>query len=104
MGGEPIPWRLSVFFNGMRVRDNRYADLFTEPIDFPTVMIFGQKDEYYDYARKKQPAMYVDPVILEHGEGHKFPTGPGHQEIFEEVSLQTKSIDLANNHASHKHS
>jgi len=74
--GEVVPWRVSVLFNGMRVRDNRYRELFETPLRVPCVMVFGRKDEFYDYGRKSQAALYEDPVILEHDEGHKFPQLP----------------------------
>jgi len=81
-----IPWRINVLFNGMRVRDSRYHDLFKEKLPTPTVMVFGKQDEFYDYGRQSQVSMYEDPVILEHDEGHKFPgKQPRAKEIFERV-------------------
>jgi len=87
--GEAVPWRLSVFFNGMRVRDNRYRKLFEKPLAVPSVMVFGRKDEFYDYGRRSQEDLYENPLILEHDEGHKFPTQqPRAKEIYEKVKEQ----------------
>lgn len=70
---EEPSWRLSVLFNGMRVRDAKYAQLFSQPLKHPSVMVFGMQDEFYRYGRDSQVSMYERPVILEHDEGHKFP-------------------------------
>uniref|UniRef100_A0A7S4RP02 Serine hydrolase domain-containing protein n=2 Tax=Alexandrium monilatum TaxID=311494 RepID=A0A7S4RP02_9DINO len=87
--GEVVPWRISVLFNGMRVRDNRYNELFEKPLSVPAVMVFGRQDEFYDYGRKSQAALYEDPVVLEHDEGHRFPSKqPRAKEIYEEVTVQ----------------
>mmetsp|Transcript_14772 Transcript_14772/g.40807 ORF Transcript_14772/g.40807 Transcript_14772/m.40807 type:complete len:261 (-) Transcript_14772:135-917(-) len=87
--GEAVPWRISVLFNGMRVRDNRYQKLFEVPLAVPTVMVFGRQDEFYDYGRKSQEELYKDPLVLEHGEGHKFPTQqPRAKEIYTQVVEQ----------------
>merc|ERR1712216_499585 len=84
--GENIPWKLSVFFNGMRVRDERFAELFNEKLSQPAVMVYGRKDEFYEYGQK-QIDMYEDPVVLEHEEGHKFPAAQPHaKQIYEEVT------------------
>jgi predicted esterase len=83
---EPIPWRLSVQFCGMRVRDDRYARLFEEALMLPVVQVYGKSDELYAYGRQSQPELYKAPVILEHEEGHKFPTQrPRSTEIYERV-------------------
>lgn len=84
--GETPPWKLSVLFNGMCVRDQRYKELFNKPLSVPSVMIFGRQDEFYDYGRKSQEALYENPVIYEHDEGHKFPAKPPRaKEIYAEV-------------------
>jgi len=88
--GEAIAWRLSVLFCGMRVRDNRYLEQFAKPLALPCVQIYGKEDPYYTYGRESQPQMYLDPVILEHDEGHKFPT-PGKgcgREIYDRVTQE----------------
>eukprot|EP00933_Yihiella_yeosuensis_P053285 TRINITY_DN5149_c2_g1_i3.p1 TRINITY_DN5149_c2_g1~~TRINITY_DN5149_c2_g1_i3.p1 ORF type:complete len:303 (+),score=52.32 TRINITY_DN5149_c2_g1_i3:59-910(+) len=87
--GETIPWRLSLLFCGMRVRDNRYRRLFEVPLDVPSVMVFGRQDEFYDYGKASQVELYKDPIILEHDEGHRFPSQqPRAKEIYEEVVKQ----------------
>lgn len=72
--GEELPWRLSVLFNGLRVRDQRYSKLFEKTLSQPSLMIFGKNDPYYAYGKQSQMSMYDNPVVLEHDEGHKFPT------------------------------
>eukprot|EP00747_Dinoflagellata_sp_TGD_P194727 gnl/TRDRNA2_/TRDRNA2_62478_c0_seq2.p1 gnl/TRDRNA2_/TRDRNA2_62478_c0~~gnl/TRDRNA2_/TRDRNA2_62478_c0_seq2.p1 ORF type:complete len:173 (-),score=12.33 gnl/TRDRNA2_/TRDRNA2_62478_c0_seq2:40-558(-) len=72
--GQQIPLRLGLFFNGLAVRDDKYKELFREPIDLPAIMVFGKQDQYYEYGRDSQTAMYTNPVVLEHDEGHRFPT------------------------------
>mmetsp|Transcript_115501 Transcript_115501/g.224687 ORF Transcript_115501/g.224687 Transcript_115501/m.224687 type:complete len:373 (-) Transcript_115501:167-1285(-) len=84
--GEPMPWRLSVQFSGMRVRDDRYTRLFKEAMVLPVVQVYGKRDELYAYGRQSQPELYQNPVILEHDEGHKFPSQkPRATEIYERV-------------------
>jgi len=83
---EPIPWRLSVQFSGMRVRDDRYTRLFEEALMLPVVQVYGKSDELYTYGRQSQPRLYENPVILEHNEGHKFPSQrPRSTEVYERV-------------------
>lgn len=87
--GEPLPWRLSLLFNGMRVRDERYRRLFEPPLALPCVMVFGRTDEFFEYGRASQLELYEDPVILEHEEGHRFPSRqPRAKEIYQEVARQ----------------
>ncbi|CAJ1370822.1 unnamed protein product [Effrenium voratum] len=87
--GEAIPWRLSIFFNGMRVRDRRYERLFQTALELPSIMVFGRQDEFYNYGKASQMALYQEPLVLEHDEGHKFPSaGPRAKEIYEEVAKQ----------------
>eukprot|EP00439_Symbiodinium_sp_Y106_P057641 s932_g8.t1 len=74
-GTEQMPWRLSVFFCGMHIRDKEFMHLFETPLPHPTVHVFGKEDEFYDYGRdgfgyKPQEEYYVDPVILTHEDGH----------------------------------
>merc|ERR1712194_640829 len=63
--GEPLPWRLSVLFSGMRVRDQSFNRLFTEKLRQPVVMVFGRQDEFYAYGRQSQIDLYMGPVVLE---------------------------------------
>eukprot|EP00440_Ansanella_granifera_P058202 gb/GFBE01063086.1/.p1 GENE.gb/GFBE01063086.1/~~gb/GFBE01063086.1/.p1 ORF type:complete len:334 (+),score=61.30 gb/GFBE01063086.1/:1-1002(+) len=86
--GQEIPWKLSVLFNGMKVRDNRYRQLFDDKIRHPVIMVFGKQDQFYDYGQT-QIGMYEDPIVLEHDEGHKFPTAkPQAAEIYEAVTQE----------------
>merc|ERR1719491_2479750 len=52
--GEPVPWRLSVLFCGMKVRDNRYEKLVELPMAVPCLQVYGKADEYYNYGKKSQ--------------------------------------------------
>eukprot|EP00746_Dinoflagellata_sp_MGD_P026370 gnl/MRDRNA2_/MRDRNA2_162142_c0_seq1.p1 gnl/MRDRNA2_/MRDRNA2_162142_c0~~gnl/MRDRNA2_/MRDRNA2_162142_c0_seq1.p1 ORF type:complete len:306 (+),score=40.94 gnl/MRDRNA2_/MRDRNA2_162142_c0_seq1:132-920(+) len=70
---EEPPWRLSLFFSGMGVRDTHYLRWFSKPIDHPSVMVFGRNDEFYRYGKASQVPIYKQPLVLEHDEGHKFP-------------------------------
>ena len=49
--GEAVPWRLSVLFNGMRVRDESYRAMFDERLKVPALMVFGTEDEFYGYGK-----------------------------------------------------
>jgi len=71
--GEELPWRVAVQFCGMRVRDSKYERLFEQPLDTPCIQIYGKEDPYYEYGLESQRAMYKDPQIFMHSEGHKFP-------------------------------
>merc|ERR1712150_42978 len=68
--GEPIPWRLSVLFCGMRPLDARYYQAFSPPLSLPSVQIFGRSDVLYAFGRESLPHMFEKPLILEHDEGH----------------------------------
>lgn len=84
--GDPMPWRLSVLFAGMKVRDGRYERLFEEPLEVPCLQIYGRQDPFYDYGMKSQPQMYQNPVLLEHDEAHRFPVvKPAATELYERV-------------------
>jgi hypothetical protein len=60
----------------MPVRDSRYAELFAAPLQHPATLIFGLHDEFYEYG-KCLADRYVDPVVLTHDGGHKFPADDG---------------------------
>jgi len=84
--GEACPWKVSLLFNGMPVRDPRFARLFETPLTVPSVHIYGRQDHLYEYGKASQQATYVDPVVLEHDEAHKFPTRqPRCKEVYDEV-------------------
>merc|ERR1712083_543563 len=77
---DQMPWRLSLIFNGMHVRDKRYFDMFDGPkLPHPTVMVYGKADEYYDYSKtgfenKPQHEYFENPIMMEHEQDHMFPT------------------------------
>eukprot|EP00747_Dinoflagellata_sp_TGD_P084370 gnl/TRDRNA2_/TRDRNA2_162485_c0_seq3.p1 gnl/TRDRNA2_/TRDRNA2_162485_c0~~gnl/TRDRNA2_/TRDRNA2_162485_c0_seq3.p1 ORF type:complete len:115 (+),score=26.54 gnl/TRDRNA2_/TRDRNA2_162485_c0_seq3:42-386(+) len=92
---DVMPWRISVFFNGMHIRDSRYHVLFDKKAKQPTVLVFGQKDEYYKYAKegwcgdKPIANYYENPLVLEHGEGHQFPSQQPHaNEIYQQICAE----------------
>ncbi|CAJ1367305.1 unnamed protein product, partial [Effrenium voratum] len=91
---EEMPWRMSVFFCGMHIRDTDYMHLFETPSTHPTVHVFGKQDEFYDYGRdgfgyKPQEEYYVDPLIFTHEEGHSFPTKqPRAKQIYDRISAE----------------
>mmetsp|Transcript_86571 Transcript_86571/g.222994 ORF Transcript_86571/g.222994 Transcript_86571/m.222994 type:complete len:587 (-) Transcript_86571:29-1789(-) len=90
-GAEQMPWRISVFFSGMHVRDKRYSDLFETKSPHPTVHVFGKEDEYFSYGRdgfgnKPVEEYYEDPVVLVHDQSHEFPTAmPRAKQIYDKV-------------------
>jgi len=86
--GEVCPWRLSLLFNGMRAFDDKYNYLFEEPFQQPAVLVFGRSDGFYKYGKETLPKLYVDPVILEHDQGHQYPSGPDSNEIYAEIGRQ----------------
>mmetsp|Transcript_28769 Transcript_28769/g.66346 ORF Transcript_28769/g.66346 Transcript_28769/m.66346 type:complete len:240 (+) Transcript_28769:34-753(+) len=89
--GEEIPWKLSILFCGMRVRDQRYIDLFTTPMQHPAIMVFGKQDEFYEYGKTSQMEMYEAPMVLEHDEGHKFPSArPRAKEIYDAIAEELR--------------
>eukprot|EP00931_Biecheleriopsis_adriatica_P052006 TRINITY_DN30206_c0_g1_i1.p1 TRINITY_DN30206_c0_g1~~TRINITY_DN30206_c0_g1_i1.p1 ORF type:complete len:568 (+),score=118.95 TRINITY_DN30206_c0_g1_i1:39-1706(+) len=89
---EEMPWRLTVFFCGMHIRDEDYLHLVETPSPHPTVHVFGKADEFYDYGRdgfgyKPQEEYYADPLILLHDEGHQFPTQqPRARQVYSHVA------------------
>mmetsp|Transcript_10082 Transcript_10082/g.25258 ORF Transcript_10082/g.25258 Transcript_10082/m.25258 type:complete len:591 (-) Transcript_10082:52-1824(-) len=91
---DQMPWRISVFFAGMHVRDKDYFHLFENKLDHPTIQVFGKLDEYYDYGRdgfgnKPQEEYYVDPIVMTHEQSHEFPTEmPRAKQIYDRVSAE----------------
>lgn len=84
--GEAVPWRLSLLFCGLGVRDPALTPLFQPPLESPpALMVFGgRKDLFYEYGLRMQVPLYADPIVLEHDEGHKFPSkSPGAQLIYD---------------------
>jgi len=87
---DVMPWRITLMFNGMHVRDKRYFEWFDGPkLKHPTVMVYGTEDEFYDYSKdgfgnKPQHEYYEDPIMMEHGQDHVFPTvNPRAKEIYD---------------------
>merc|ERR1712187_361044 len=92
---DSMPWRISLFFNGMHVRDKRYFHLFDKPLTgHPTVFVYGREDEYYEYARdgfgnKPQEEYYENPLVLTHNQSHEFPTiMPRAKQIYDKVCAE----------------
>eukprot|EP00927_Polykrikos_kofoidii_P027123 TRINITY_DN2397_c0_g4_i1.p1 TRINITY_DN2397_c0_g4~~TRINITY_DN2397_c0_g4_i1.p1 ORF type:complete len:261 (-),score=45.69 TRINITY_DN2397_c0_g4_i1:160-942(-) len=83
---EAIPWRVNVLVGGVGVLDAKRQLDYHTPLDIPTVMVFGRSDVYYEFGTRVQVYQYKDANILEHEEGHKFPTRqPRANEIYEAV-------------------
>jgi len=92
---EQMPWRISLFFNAMHVRDKRYFSHFDKKLEgHPTVFVYGKEDEYYEYARdgfgnKPQEEYYDNPLVLVHDQSHEFPSQmPRAKEIYDKVVAQ----------------
>lgn len=96
--GQPIPWRCSVFFGSMCIRDDNLLEPFCKrKILHPTVHVFGRSDEYHYYQRTAAGRMppedyYVDSIVLEHAEGHQLPSpgNPRSKEIYERVVAEMR--------------
>merc|ERR1712217_918443 len=73
---DDMPWRISVFFNGMHIRDKRYFDLFETPLkNHPTVFVYGKEEEYYEKV-----------FAMTHNQGHEMPTAqPRAKQIYDKV-------------------
>jgi len=92
---ETMPWNLSVFFEGMHIRDKQYFDLFEKKSPHPTIHIFGKASDYYTYSRegwcghKPVEEYYENPLVFTHEEGHQFPfQQPRAKEIYEAVAAE----------------
>lgn len=90
---EVMPWKVTVFFEGMHIRDEAYFDLFSSKSPHPTVHVFGRSSDYYHYARegwcsnRRAEDYYENPLVLEHDEGHCLPTQqPRAKEIYRAVA------------------
>ena len=90
--GEALPWKVSVFFEGMHIRDEAYFDLFEQVVPHPTVHVFGTASDWYRYARegwcspRTAEEYYEDPLVLTHDEGHQLPfQQPRAREVYEAV-------------------
>mmetsp|Transcript_107682 Transcript_107682/g.304605 ORF Transcript_107682/g.304605 Transcript_107682/m.304605 type:complete len:590 (+) Transcript_107682:94-1863(+) len=92
---EQMPWRTSIFFNAMHIRDKDYFHLVDKKLEgHPTVFVYGKADEYYEYARdgfgnKRQEDYYENPMVLVHEQSHEFPSQmPRSKEIYDKVVAQ----------------
>lgn len=98
---DEMPWRISLFFAAMHIRDPRYQHLGGggadgTPCPHPTVFVYGTKDEYYEYARdgfgttpKTQEQYYTDPLVLVGDHDHEFPNvQPRAKEIYDQVAAK----------------
>jgi len=68
-----VPWRLLVLFNGMWLRDERYAPLCKPPLDIPCVQVYGRNDHFRAYQGERLMQQYVNPIVMEHDGHHSFP-------------------------------
>jgi len=85
--GVRIPWRLSLFFNGHGSIDHG-SKLLSTPLSIPSIMVFGQADPVYAL-KQLQIDSHEEPLILEHDEGHKFPSVmPRAAEIYKVIRTQ----------------
>lgn len=92
---ETMPWKLSVFFEGMHIRDEQYFHLFESKSPHPTIHVFGKASPYYTYSRegwcgsKPVEEYYDNPLVFIHEEGHQFPfQQPRAKEIYEAVAAE----------------
>jgi len=84
--GQEPPWRGNVLFNGGNVDDKRYE--FQEQCDLPTVYVAGgAADTFGEYITGEIKAMYSNLTLLEHQDGHNFPTTqPRASEVMDQVA------------------
>lgn len=85
--GEKPPWRLSVLFSPVLVRDSRFKNLLSEPLSQPVIMVYGKRgpggsainwstDDWANHVAKQTLSkwMYKKPVVLDDGEhAHEIP-------------------------------
>jgi len=96
--GKPVPWRLSVFFGSMPIRDDQYlGPLATGVANHPAVMVFGRSDQDYFYARGGQGGRraseeyYSSCTVLEHLQGHQMPSDqPVAKDIYDRILGEMK--------------
>merc|ERR1712216_162233 len=85
--GEAVPWRLNIFFNGGHLLTDTLR--FQETSPHPTIVVpGGLKNDPYHYMQVEWGrAMYTDLMILEHEDGHVFPSKqPRAREIYMEIA------------------
>lgn len=96
--GRPIPWRLSVFFGSMCIRDDNLIEPFSkQKVAHPSVHIFGKTDELMYYQRTAAGRIppedyYEDSFVMEHSGGHQLPGGadPKTREIYQIILAEMK--------------
>eukprot|EP00439_Symbiodinium_sp_Y106_P033057 s1341_g3.t4 len=82
---KPIPWQLTVLFCGAMIDDVRYA--LEEPLASPALYVHGgDGDPWGRHGERCLPKMYTELEMLEHEDGHSFPsTAPRASEIYQRV-------------------
>lgn len=82
--GEPVPWRLSVFFGQTYIDDARYD--FQEASSLPTIYVVGEQELDYPYNISRVKMLYTNLLILKHGEGARLPKDPPNaQQIYDRI-------------------
>ncbi|CAE6935184.1 unnamed protein product [Symbiodinium sp. CCMP2592] len=79
---KPMPWQLTVLFCGAMIDDVRYA--LEEPLATPALYVHGgDADPWGRHGERCLPKMYTELEMLEHADGHSFPsTAPRASEIY----------------------
>lgn len=69
------PWKRVVLICGMPPRDSRYISRFfgAAPLNFPATLVFGKRDPFNRYGQRLKDC-FLHPMVMEHDEGHKFPS------------------------------
>lgn len=82
---KPIPWQLTVLFCGAMIDDPRYA--LEEPLASPALYVHGgDADPWGRHGERELPKMFTELEMLEHEDGHSFPsTPPRASEIYQRV-------------------
>ncbi|CAE7510567.1 unnamed protein product [Symbiodinium natans] len=86
-----MPWLFTVLFCGAMIDDARYA--LDEPLALPALYVHGgDADPWGRHGERCLPKMYADLEMLEHTDGHGFPSSaPRASEIYQRV-LQRMSM------------
>ncbi|CAL1171025.1 unnamed protein product [Cladocopium goreaui] len=82
---RPVQWRLGVFFCGAMIDDEDFQLLDKLPL--PALYIHGgDTDPWGRHGEKMLPKMYTELEMLEHSDGHSFPSAqPRAGEIYQRV-------------------
>lgn len=99
--GRPIPWHLCVCVAGFRPRSVQTDQLFIEGsalIDVPSIHVVGTADPLAKSTRNLVDR-YVnvsssghERLVLEHSEGHKFPTPSKHVELYQTLATSMRAV------------